>query len=87
MDKKEFVKMAKKRGIPNFLYNLDGKGRDDERFNIVPVDGKWNVYYSERGNKTTNKFFDTEDEALRFMLDTLSSVSKNLLIVLLPRSE
>ena len=72
MDKKEFVKMAKKRGIPNFLYNLDGKGRDDERFNIVPVDGKWNVYYSERGNKTTNKFFDTEDEALRFMLDTLS---------------
>ncbi len=72
MDKKEFVKMAKKRGIPNFLYNLDGKGRDDERFNIVFVDGKWNVYYSERGNKTTNKFFDTEDEALRYMLDTLS---------------
>lgn len=72
MDKKEFVKMAKKRGIPDFLYNLEGKGRDDERFNIVFVDGKWNVYYSERGNKTTNKFFDTEDEALRYMLDTLS---------------
>ncbi len=72
MDKKEFVKLAKKKHIPDFLYNLSGTGRDDERFNIVPVDGKWNVYYSERGNKTTNKFFDTEDEALRFMLDTLS---------------
>lgn len=32
MDKKEFKKIIKKRGIPEFLYNIDGKGRDDERF-------------------------------------------------------
>lgn len=32
MDKKEFVKVAKRKGIPNFLYNIDGEGRDDKRF-------------------------------------------------------
>lgn len=32
MDKKEFVKVAKRKGFSNFFYNIDGKGRDDERF-------------------------------------------------------
>ena len=72
MDNKEFKKAAKKKGIPDFLYNIDGKGRDDERFCLVYDNGKWNVYYSERGCKTTNKFFDTEDEALQYMLNELS---------------
>ena len=40
MDKKEFIKAAKKKGIPNFLYNIDGKGRDDERFCLVADNGK-----------------------------------------------
>ena len=40
MNKKEFIKAAKKKGIPDFLYNIDGKGRDDERFCIVPDNGK-----------------------------------------------
>lgn len=56
----------------DFLYNIDGKGRDDERFCLVFDNGKWNVYYSERGCKTTNKLFDTEDEALMYMLLELS---------------
>lgn len=72
MDKKEFVKLAKKKGIPNFLYNLEGTGRNDERFCIVTDNGKWNVFYADHGHRTIDKYFDTEDEALRFMLDTLS---------------
>lgn len=73
MDKKEFKKIAKKRGITDFLYNVDMKGRDDERFCLVCSDGKWNVYYSERGCKTTNMFFNTEEEALQYMLNELTS--------------
>ena len=72
MDKKEFKRRAQKRGIPDFLYNIDGNGRDDERFCLVYDNEKWNVYYSERGCKTTNIFFNTEDEALQYMLNELS---------------
>lgn len=72
MDKKEFVKASKRKGIPNFLYNIDGEGRDDERFCLVTDSGKWNVYYTERGCKTTDLYFDTESEALEYMLKELS---------------
>ena len=72
MDKKEFMKSAKRKGIPNLLYNIDGKGRDDERFCLVTDSGKWNVYYAERGCQTTDLYFDTESEALEYMLKELS---------------
>ena len=68
MDKKEFKRKAQKRGIPDFLYNIDG----EPFFNQVYDNEKWNVYYSERGCKTTNIFFNTEDEALQYMLNELS---------------
>ena len=71
MNKKEFVKIMKKLRVPIELYNIDGKGRDDERFCLVRDGEKWNVYYSERGRKTTNKFFGTESEALEYMCKEL----------------
>ena len=58
--------------VPNFLFNLDGVGRDDERFCLVKVGEKWNVYYSERGCKTTNEFFDTESDALNYIIKRFS---------------
>lgn len=72
MDKKEFKRKARKYGIPDFMYNIDGKGRDDERFCLVDVNGKWNVYYTERGCKTTDLYFDTESDALEYILNELS---------------
>lgn len=72
MDKKEFVKIMKKLRVPIELYNIDGKGRKDERFCLTLDGEKWNVYYSERGCKTTNKYFDTESEALEYMCKELS---------------
>jgi len=72
MNKEEFIKAAKKKHIPFFYFNLDETGRDDERFNLVREGEKWNVYYSERGVKTTNKYFDSESEALEYMLSELS---------------
>ena len=46
MDRKEFIKKVRKLRVPNFLFNLDGVGRDDERFFLVNVGEKCNVYYS-----------------------------------------
>ena len=54
------------------MYNVDGKGRTDERFCLAFNGRQWNVYYAERGNKTTNKFFDTESDALTYIAEELS---------------
>ena len=72
MDRKEFIKKVRKLRVPNFLFNLDGVGRDDGRFCLVKVGEKWNVYYSERGCKTTNEFFDTESDALNYIIKRFS---------------
>ena len=72
MDKKEFIKIMKKMHVPIAWYNIEAKGRDDERFCLVKDGEKWNVYYSERGCKTTNKYFDSESDALEYMCKELS---------------
>lgn len=40
MDRKEFIKKVRKLRIPNFLFNLDGIGRDDERFCLIKAGDK-----------------------------------------------
>lgn len=71
MNLKELKRELKKYRVPDYYYNLQEKGRHDERFSITFTDGKWEVYYKERGVKTTDMFFDTEDEACRYMLNEL----------------
>ena len=53
MDRTEFIKIMKKKHVPNFYYNIEGTGRDDERFYLNKDEHGWNVYYAERGCKTT----------------------------------
>ena len=48
MNIKELKKALKAAGIPTEHYNLDGKGRNDERLCLVKEDSKWVVYYLER---------------------------------------
>ena len=38
------MKEVRKLRVPNFLFNLEGVGRDDERFCLVKVGDKWNVH-------------------------------------------
>lgn len=71
MNKKELKIKLQQSGIDENLYNLDGKGRKDERFCIENTDGKWYVYFCERGVKTTNKIFDTENDACQFIFKQL----------------
>mgnify|MGYP001077316069 CR=1 FL=1 len=54
-----------------YVYNLKGEGKKDDRFCLEKVKDKWFVYYLERGVKTTNKFFDSENEACQFLYDQL----------------
>lgn len=69
-------KKLKRRFVPDFLYNLDGKGRTDERLNLEFSNGAWYVFYEERGVKTTNLRFETEDEACEFIYKYLKLKGK-----------
>ena len=72
MNSKELKKQLQQMGISENLYNLDGIGRMDERFCLDFSDGIWYVFFCERGIKTTNKKFISEDEACEFILEQLS---------------
>lgn len=54
--------------IPNDVYSLKG-GLPNETFCVSEEDGKWETYYSERGNKSGRKLFDTEEEACQYFLN------------------
>lgn len=58
-------------GVPSMLYNLDGGGRTDERFCLEFTNNEWRVYFSERGVKTANVKFSSEEEACQFIYEQL----------------
>lgn len=51
-------------------YELHG-GRADEALVLEERGGAWIVYYAERGLRSGERTFRTQDEACRFMLDML----------------
>lgn len=59
---------------PN-VYSLHG-GLYDDVFTIGYVDGKWEVYYSERGIKESLLTFNSEDEACDYFLDWILKSSR-----------
>lgn len=71
MKVKELIKILDEYNVPKELYNFDGTGRKDERFCLEYVKGKWNVFYIERGCKTMDLVFDSEEEACLFLYKEL----------------
>lgn len=69
MKKEELQSALKQMGVPSMLYNLDGEGRTDERFCLEFIDNEWRVYFSERGIKTTNERFASEEAACQFIYE------------------
>lgn len=59
-------------GVPSHLYNLDGIGRTDERFSLDFIDGEWRVSYIERGVRTTDERFSSEDAACEYIYRRLT---------------
>jgi hypothetical protein len=51
-------------------YSFDG-GLPSERYVIAIVEGGWAVYYSERGERTGLRIFETEDDACSHLFDLL----------------
>ena len=73
MTKKELEKKLNELNIDKFAYNLNG-GLPNEAYCIEEFEGKWYTYYSERGQRTSLKEFETEKEAGQYFLDWLKYV-------------
>lgn len=71
MKKDELQDVLVKMGVPSMFYNLDGNGRTDERLCLEFTNNEWRVYFSERGVKTTNERFVSEEEACQFIYEQL----------------
>ncbi|WP_127506091.1 hypothetical protein [Paenibacillus humicus] len=61
--------------IPLDAYSLTG-GYPNEAYCICNMNGVWEVYYSERGNKTKLKIFSSEEAACEYFYHWIISVFK-----------
>ena len=70
MNRTELHGVLRDRKISQLSYSLDG-GLPNERYTLGQNGPKWSVYYSERGQKTAERVFDSEDLACRYLLNLL----------------
>lgn len=61
--------------VRNDAYSLDGDR--DESMCLEPLAGGWAVYYSERGLRSVERWFETEDEACQFLASRLLADPSN----------
>jgi hypothetical protein len=75
MDREELKKVLDKEGVKPVYYSLNGlSGGPYNGAIILEKEGnKWLYYYFERGSKHSLQYFNTEDEACRYMLQELTS--------------
>ena len=71
MNIQELKNLLHEKNIPNELYNLDGIGRKDERYCIELIGKEWVVYFTERGTRTTEEKFNTEEAACKYLIEQL----------------
>lgn len=63
--------------IRSDVYSLNG-GLPNEAYCITQSNGVWEVYYSERGNKSGLRIFQKEEEACQYFYDSLIETLKDM---------
>lgn len=76
MDRKALRDFLDRENVSPDSYGLEGPDGlpaqlREERYFIDRTASGWSVYYSERGLRSGEQSFATEDEACRFLLDLL----------------
>lgn len=72
MDKKELELKLIELGIRNDSYSLSG-GLPNEAYCLSNIGKDWEVYYSERGSKSSLKIFSSESAACEYFLNWISN--------------
>lgn len=77
MNVKKLSKKLEELKVPKRSYCLLGIGDDNESYCLVKAE-KWEVFYSERGNKNGLEVFDTEAEACDYFVVWIMKVFSEL---------
>ncbi len=72
MNINELKKKLENLGINDQTYSLDND-IEDEQYCLENNGGKWHYYYSERGQKTGERSFDSESDACEHMYSIVTS--------------
>jgi hypothetical protein len=70
MNVKELLIKLLNIGVRRDAFSLDG-GLPSEAYCLNNQVGRWEVYYSEKGQKSGLQFFDNEDDACRAFLNLI----------------
>lgn len=70
MTAKELAILLDELRVRHDAYSLNG-GLPSEAYCLGFVDGHWEVYYSERGQKSGLQLFDSEHDACRALADLI----------------
>ena len=73
----ELEKKLNQINVPRDYYSILLGGLPSETLCIVNNNDMWQVYYSERGQKTGLKTFETESEACEYFYNKLRKYGKN----------
>jgi hypothetical protein len=75
MTKTELQSLLIKEDVPENYYSLEG-GMPDEKLCLERTPSGWAVYYSERGLRTSLKYFTSEDQACRYFYTEISDAKR-----------
>lgn len=77
MNKNDLKQKLNSSNIPKDTYSLEG-GLPNEAYCINQNEDKWEVYYSERGQKSGLKIIDSEEEACEYFYQELIEMLKDM---------
>ncbi len=76
MTVEELKKQLDAIGVPDDLYSLLIGGFPNEAYCLIKNEDGWEVYYSERGEKSDIQQFASESEACEYMLEELKPYAR-----------
>ncbi|MCM1524834.1 MAG: hypothetical protein NC120_10290 [Ruminococcus sp.] len=68
MNKTELKQVLSRNNIPEWYYNIDGYGNTDQKICMEEEEGRWKVYYTERGKVSRLTYYDSESDACKGVL-------------------
>ncbi|MBF4176550.1 hypothetical protein [Lelliottia nimipressuralis] len=76
MDKLELIDAFKKLNIPKSTYSIDYV--NNETLCLIMENGKWIIFYSEKGGRTDPEYFDDEESACKAFLYEVQDMLNHL---------
>jgi hypothetical protein len=76
VDKLDLINAFKKLNIPENTYSIDEV--NNETLCLIMENGKWIVFYSEKGGRTDPEYFDDEESACKAFLYEVQDMLNHL---------